>query len=199
MQLENRVQSSREELANADSINHDLKLAKESLEQEARRVESLAQDLHSYSSIVSKRDEEVNYLFQLANEAQEYTANVQAKLDIDILKVKKAVEYAQRERYILAQDRLKLLQQRCAMKTTERVNTRDKQFTSNDNERFVNNDNLLEWSKIKDQALLRCNVFSVNALSNIKTRASALHGKQSDTSRYFNSIKNRDTRIQKLS
>ena len=42
-------------------------------------------------------DEEVNYLFQLANEAQEYTANVQAKLDTDILKVKKAVEYAQRD------------------------------------------------------------------------------------------------------
>jgi hypothetical protein len=119
MQLEIRVQSSREELANADAINHDLKLATESLEQEARRVEALAQDLHSYSSIVSKRDEEVNYLFQLANEAQEYTANVQAKLDIDILKVKKAVEYAQRERYILAQDRLQLLQQRCATLTYE--------------------------------------------------------------------------------
>jgi hypothetical protein len=199
MLLEHRLQSSREELANADSINQDLKLAKESLEQEAMRVESLAQDLHSYSSIVSKRDEEVNYLFQLANETQEYTSNVRAKLDIDILQVKKAVEYAQRERYILAQDRLKLLQQRCAMKTMESVKTRDKQFTSNDKECFVNNDNILECSKMKDQALQRCNVFSVNALSNIKTRASALHGKQSDTARYLNSIKNRETIIPRLS
>ena len=85
--FESRVHSSREELANAESTAHDLKLAKESLEQEAMRIESLARDLHSYSSIVSKRDEEVNYLFQLANETQEYTSHVRAKLDIDTLQI----------------------------------------------------------------------------------------------------------------
>lgn len=163
------------------------------------RIESLARDLHSYSSIVSKRDEEVNYLFQLANETQEYTSHVRAKLDIDTLQIKKAAENAQRERYNLAQDRLKLIQHRCAIKTIESVKTRDKQNPTNKNECLFNNDNLLECSTIPDQALIRCNVFSVNALSNIKTRASTLHGKPSDTARCFNAIQNRQIRLEGLS
>jgi hypothetical protein len=148
------------------------------------RLESLARDLHSHSSLLSKRNEEINYLFQLANEAQVYSAKGRVKLENDALQIKRAAENAQRERYILARERLHLLQKRYAMKLYGNVQKRDWQHISNEDVQVLNNVSLRECSSaIKDQPLLQCNIFSTRALSNIKkSLVSVMNGRESEIS-----------------
>jgi hypothetical protein len=150
-------------------------------------LESLAQDLHSYSSLVTKRDEEINYLFQLANEAQEYSAKGRAKLENDALHIKKAAENAQRERCILAKDRLQLLQKRYAMNLCGDVQIRDWQHISNEDVQALKNVSLWECSSAIN--ILQCSIFSTRALSNIKkSLASIMNGKESEISGCSNYI-----------
>ena len=162
MLLETRLNTSRNELSTADSSRRELSILHENLDQERVRIESIARELCIFSDVVTKRSEEVEYLFQLANETQEYAIREREKLDDETLRIATARKKAQTEKYMLVRERLELLRERSSVRNLEAVHSMPERksinaFTSFDKQKLS-----------LDPVDVQHHIFSSSALSNIK-------------------------------
>jgi len=163
--LESRLDASRAELSKADFVMQNNRTKQQHLKEEEMRLENLAGELCSFSGSLSKRDEEINYLFQLANEAKDYSANRKESLENDALLIRQASANVQKARYTLAKDRLQLLRERCSTRLFGNTETKKEQvYKQIERIRFIE-----ETAPTNDQSFAAYNIFSTSALSNIKT------------------------------
>ena len=142
-----------------------IRVKEQHLKEEEMRLENLAHELCSFSGRLSKRDEEINNLFQLANEAKDYSADRQDSLENDARLIRQASENLQKARYTLAKDRLQLLRERCSTRLFgNNETTKEKVYKQIEKNRLI-----AEKAPTNDRSFAAYNIFSTSALSSIKT------------------------------